>query len=58
MPPSVIGQIAEEAHVKSLVISHRMLRTLGKEEQTTVEIRKKYQGPLAFANDLDCFAVR
>ena len=57
MPPSVIGQIAAEAHVKSLVISHRMLRTLGKEEQTTAEIRKKYAGPLAFANDLDCFAA-
>jgi ribonuclease BN (tRNA processing enzyme) len=29
MPPSVIGQIAQEAHVKRLVLSHRMLRTLG-----------------------------
>ncbi len=58
MPPSVIGQIAAEAHVKSLVLSHRMLRTLGKEEQTQAEIRKHYSGPLAFANDLDCFAVK
>jgi ribonuclease BN (tRNA processing enzyme) len=55
MPPSVIGQIAADAHVKSLVLSHRMLRTLGKEEQTQVEIRKRYAGPLTFANDLDCF---
>jgi ribonuclease BN (tRNA processing enzyme) len=58
MPPSVIGQIAGEAQVKKLVLSHRMLRTLGKEEQTQAEIRKKYAGPLEFANDLDCFAVR
>jgi ribonuclease BN (tRNA processing enzyme) len=58
MPPSVIGQIAAEAHVKSLVLSHRMLRTLGKEEQTQAEIRKRYSGPLAFANDLDCFPVK
>jgi ribonuclease BN (tRNA processing enzyme) len=58
MPPSVIGQIAAEAHVKSLVLSHRMLRTLGKEEQTLAEIRKKYSGPVTFANDLDCFNVK
>ena len=58
MPPSVIGQIAGDAHVKRLVLSHRMLRTLGKEEQTQSEIRKHYSGPLTFANDLDCFAVQ
>ena len=57
MPPSVIGQIAGEAHVKQLVLSHRMLRTLGKEEQTLSEIRKSFSGPVAFANDLDCFPV-
>lgn len=58
MPPSVIGQIAQEAHVKRLVLSHRMLRTLGKEEQSQSEIRKRFSGPIAFANDLDCFPVR
>jgi ribonuclease BN (tRNA processing enzyme) len=58
MPPSVIGQIAADAHVKSMVLSHRMLRTLGKEDQTQAEIRKRYSGPLAFANDLDCFALK
>jgi ribonuclease BN (tRNA processing enzyme) len=57
MPPSVIGQIAAEAHVKSLVLSHRMLRTLGKEAQTESEIRKRYSGPLKFADDLDCFPL-
>jgi ribonuclease BN (tRNA processing enzyme) len=57
MPPSVIGQIAGEAHVKQLVLSHRMLRTLGKESQTQSEIEKKFSGPLKFANDLDCFPV-
>jgi ribonuclease BN (tRNA processing enzyme) len=58
MPPSVIGQTAENAHVKNLVLSHRMLRTLGKESQTEAEIRKHYAGPLTFANDLDCFPVK
>jgi ribonuclease BN (tRNA processing enzyme) len=58
MPPSVIGQIADDAHVKRLVLSHRMLRTLGKEDQTQAEIRKRYSGPIVFANDLDCFVVK
>lgn len=57
MPPSVIGQIAADAHVKYLVLSHRMLRTLGKEEQTLSEIKKRYSGPVKFANDLDCFPL-
>lgn len=55
MPPSVIGQIAHAAQVKQLVLSHRMARTLGKEDETLAAIGKKYDGPLAFANDLDCF---
>ena len=58
MPPSVIGQIAGDAHVKSLVLSHRMLRTLGKEAETEAEIRKRYSGPITFANDLDCFPLK
>jgi len=55
MPPSVIGQIAHVAQVKQLVLSHRMARTLGQEDETLAAIGKKYDGPLAFANDLDCF---
>jgi len=49
---------AKDAHVKKLVLSHRMLRTLGNESQTESEIRKRYPGPLQFANDLDCLPVR
>jgi ribonuclease BN (tRNA processing enzyme) len=55
MPPSVIGHIAQTAKVKQLVLSHRMLRTLGKEEETLGAIRKVYNGPAAFADDLSCF---
>jgi ribonuclease BN (tRNA processing enzyme) len=58
MPPSVIGQIAGDGHVKQLVLSHRMVRTLGKENQTQAEIKKRFSGPLEFANDLDCVPVR
>jgi ribonuclease BN (tRNA processing enzyme) len=60
MPPSVIGQIAEEAHVKHLVLSHRMLRTLGEDKrtQTEAEIKKRYSGPITFADDLDCYPLK
>jgi len=55
MPPSVIGRIARDAHVKSLVLSHRMLRSLGHEAETRAAIQKLYDGPINFADDLDCF---
>lgn len=60
MPPSVIGTIAANAHVKQLVLSHRMLRTLGKEKEnaTQTEIKRRFSGPIVFANDLDCFPVK
>ena len=58
MPPSVIGTIAANAHVKRLVLSHRMRRTLGSEKETQAEIQRHFSGPIVFANDLDCFPVR
>jgi ribonuclease BN (tRNA processing enzyme) len=58
MPPSVIGATAANAHVKQLVLSHRRLRTLGKENETETEIKRRYSGPIQFANDLDCFPIK
>ena len=55
MPPSVIGKIAAESKIKKLVLSHRMRRTLGKEQETLREIQKSYAGDTQFANDMDCF---
>lgn len=55
MPPSIIGQIANLAQVKQLILSHRMHRTLGKEQQSLSMIRKYYKNQVQFANDLDCF---
>ncbi|MBI3546296.1 MAG: MBL fold metallo-hydrolase [Gammaproteobacteria bacterium] len=55
MSPSVIGRIAQTAEVKQLVLSHRMRRTLGHETETLGAIKKHYNGPSVFANDLDCF---
>jgi len=55
MPPSVIARIGQTAGVKRIVLSHLMLRTLGRESETQAVISRTYSGPVVFANDLDCF---
>lgn len=56
MPPSVMGEIAGQAQVKQLVLSHCMKRARGKEAETTRLIATHYPGPVDFVDDLDCFA--
>ena len=55
LPPSVIARIAHAAGVKRIVLSHRMLRTLGREAETLAVIARVYSGPVTLADDLDCF---
>lgn len=55
MPPEEIGRIAEQAQVKKLVLSHRMLRTLGRERETLEAIARHYRGSVEFADDGDVF---
>jgi ribonuclease BN (tRNA processing enzyme) len=55
MPPSIIGEIAAQANVKQLVLSHHMLRTLNKTTNSQPQIQKKFTGSLHFADDLQCF---
>ena len=57
MPPSVIGRIAQAAEVDLLVLSHRMLRTLGRENETRTAIAAAFDGEIRFADDLDCFTL-
>ena len=57
MPPSTIGRIAQAAQVEKLVLSHRMLRTLGREAETRAAIAKSFSGETRFADDLDCFEL-
>jgi len=57
MTPNIIGQIAASAKVKKLVLSHRMLRTLGKENETKKEVRKAYRGSMKFANDKSYYKI-
>jgi ribonuclease BN (tRNA processing enzyme) len=57
MKPSEIGEIANNAHAKSVVISHRMLRTLGQEVENKKLIENNYCGSIKFADDLDVFPL-
>jgi len=57
MTSLTIGKIAQKAQVKSLVLSHRMLRTLGKEKESKREIRKSYKGTIKFAEDKSFYRV-
>jgi ribonuclease BN (tRNA processing enzyme) len=58
MTPNIIGQIAQMAQPKRVILSHRMLRTLGKEKETLKEIHKYYKGSVKFANDKSYYRVR
>ncbi|KYJ87275.1 MBL fold metallo-hydrolase [Sulfurovum riftiae] len=58
MTPYTIGQIASKANAGTLILSHRMLRTLGRESETKKEIRKSYKGKTAFADDKSLYNVR
>jgi ribonuclease BN (tRNA processing enzyme) len=58
MRPATIGQIAQKSHVKTLLLSHRMLRTLGREKESKREIRRYYHGTIKFANDLSIYRLR
>ncbi|MFW6086830.1 MAG: MBL fold metallo-hydrolase, partial [Myxococcota bacterium] len=54
--PSRIGQLAAGAEVGRVVLSHHMGRSLRDREGSEQNIRSQYDGPLQFAEDLDCFA--
>ena len=58
MTPDIIGQIAQKAHPKRVVLSHRMLRTLGREKETLSEVHKYYKGSVKFANDKSYYKVK
>ena len=57
MTPVIIGEIAQKAEAKSVVISHRMLRTLGREKETHCDIRSNYEGEVSYANDKDIYKI-
>ena len=58
MTPYTIGMIAHDANAGKLVLSHRMLRTLGKERESRSEIRRSYKGRVSFADDGSKYPVK
>jgi ribonuclease BN (tRNA processing enzyme) len=54
---TAIGRIAAQTKTKRLVLVRRSRSTFGLEEATAAAIRSHYDGPLAFADDFDCFAL-
>lgn len=58
MPPSRIAMNAQQAQVKSVVLSHHMSRSLADLENSKRVISKLFDGSLAVADDLDCYAVQ
>jgi len=52
MTPTRIGEIAQQAHVKKVILSHRMKRTFGKEKSSLAYIRSSYKGKVIWAEDL------
>jgi len=52
--PSEIGQLAAEAGVGKLILSHNMARSLSHLDENLVLIRQHYKGPVTVAEDLMC----
>lgn len=56
-PPSVIGSIAQEAGVGTLVLSHFMARSLRDLDDNIAIIKRHFDGYVILANDLDCIVT-
>jgi ribonuclease BN (tRNA processing enzyme) len=54
--PSVIGRQAQAAHVKHLVLSHLMARSLTTLPENLRIIRHYYRGQISVARDMECFS--
>jgi ribonuclease BN (tRNA processing enzyme) len=56
-PPSVIGNIAHDANVDLLVLSHFMERSLRNLDQNVNRVRSEFSGPIEIGEDLACYCV-
>lgn len=51
MTPSIIADVAKVAHVKKVLLTHRMNRTKKKEKESLEIIKKEFNGKIIFAED-------
>ncbi len=56
-PPSVIGAIAQQANVGTLVLSHFMARSLRDLDQNVSIVRAAFDGRIVLAEDLECVSM-
>ena len=55
--PSVIGAGAADAHVRRLVLTHLMARSIDTLDANLALIRQRYSGPIDVAHDLACYPL-
>lgn len=56
-PPGVIGSIAREAQVDTLVLSHLMARSLSNLDRNVAIVKSFYNGRVLVVDDLDCVII-
>jgi ribonuclease BN (tRNA processing enzyme) len=55
--PSRVGELADEAEVKQLVLSHFMAPSLADLDAAVGAVRVRYDGPVLVAEDLSCLTL-
>lgn len=55
MKPGMIGEIAGQEKVGKLLLTYMMARSINRQDEAVELIRKSYQGPIIFADDLEVF---
>ena len=55
--PTQLGRVAAQANARMLILGHRMNRTRGRETQSREAIEAEYEGPVLFANDMECWGL-
>ena len=55
--PSVLGQLAENASAKVVIVSHLMRRSLTNIDANIAQLQSRYNGAVQVAHDLSCHTV-
>lgn len=55
--PSKLGRVASRADARMLLLGHRSSRTRGRESQSRAAIEAEFNGPVIFADDLECWGL-
>ena len=55
--PSKLGRVAAKANARMLILGHRTDRVRGRETASSAAIEAQFDGPVLFANDLECWGM-